>query len=49
MALETMDLALVKDSGFQQFEQEWWWRGRASGGGARLAWLAVQDDKARLV
>ena len=49
MALETMDLALVKSSGFQQFEQiEWWWHGRPQVG-ARLAWLAVQDNKARLV
>ena len=49
MALETMDLALVKNSGFLQFEQvEWWWRGRPQVG-ARLAWLAMQDNNAGLV
>ena len=50
MALETMDLALeLRIQVFQHFEQEWCWRGRASGGGARLAWLAMQDGKGRLV
>ena len=40
----------VKNSGFSAvLSKNWWWRGRASGGGARLAWLAMQDDKARLV